>query len=127
MLLILAARCKIVIDNVAGKVIFTIDEMVTLLKERSWFFERAGDSVRESAGVDVPSAAHPECHVLFVLGAYIAALQPANISIQQPMHLFAESVCWDEAVLDLRFGTMKRLMAHWVLHACTEVEKTRAS
>ena len=53
---------------------------------------------------------------------YTAELQPADISIQQPlkhsikqqaMQLFAESVCRDEAVLDLRVGTMKRLMAHW--------------
>ena len=63
-----------------------------------------------------------------------AELQPADISIQQPlkhimkqqaMQFFAESVCRDEAVLDLRLGTMKRLMAHWVLHACTEVENIR--
>ena len=43
---------------------------------------------------------------------------------QQAMQFFAESMCRDEAVLDLRLGTMKRLMAHWVLHACKEVEKT---
>ena len=39
------------------------------------------------------------------------------------MQFFAESVCRNEAVLDLRLSTMKRLMAHWVLHACAEVEK----
>ena len=69
-------------------------------------------------------------------GDYTAELQPADISIQQPlkhsnkqqaMQFFAESVCRDEAVLDLRLSTMKRLMAHWVLHACAEVEKGRAS
>ena len=60
-------------------------------------------------------------------------LQPADVAIQQPlkhsskqqaMQFFAESVCWNEAVLDLRLNTMKRLMAHyWVLHACAEVAK----
>ena len=76
--------------------------------------------------------AHPECHVLFIPGGYRAELQPADIEIQQPlkhsikqqaMQFFAESVCRNEAVLDLRLSTMKRLMAHWVLHACAEVEK----
>ena len=80
--------------------------------------------------------AQPECHVLFNPGGYTAELQPADISIQQPlkhsitqqaMQFFDESVCRDDAVLDLRLGTMKRLMAHWVLHACAEVQKTRAS
>ena len=70
--------------------------------------------------------------MLFVPGGYTAELQPADISIQQPlthsikqqaMELFAESVCRDEAVLDLRLGTMERLLAHWVLHACTDEEK----
>ena len=28
-----------------------------------------------------------------------------------------------DAVLDLRLNTMERLMAHWVLHACAEVQK----
>ena len=42
--LILAARCKIVVEKVAGKVISTTDEMATLMKERIFFFfERAGD------------------------------------------------------------------------------------
>ena len=76
--------------------------------------------------------AHPECHVLFIPGGYTAELQPADIAIQQPlkhsikqqaMQFFAESVCRNEAVLDLRLNTMKRLMAHWVLHACAEVAK----
>ena len=76
--------------------------------------------------------AHPECHVLFIPGGYTAELQPADIAIQQPlkhsikqqaMQFFAESVCRDEAVLDLRLNTMKRLMAHWFLHACAEVQK----
>ena len=76
--------------------------------------------------------AHPECHVLFILGGYTAELQQADIAIQQPlkhsikqqaMQFFAESVCRDEAVLDLGLNTMKRLVAHWVLHACAEVEK----
>ena len=31
--------------------------------------------------------------------------------------------CRDEAVLDLRLNTMKRLMAHWVLYACAKVEE----
>ena len=70
--------------------------------------------------------------VLFIPGGYTAELQPADIAIQQPlkhsikqqaMQFFAESVCRNEAVLDLRLSTMKRLMAHWVLHACAEVEK----
>ena len=73
-----------------------------------------------------------ECHVLFIPGGYTAELQPADISIQQPLkhsikqqavQFFAESVCRDGAVRDLRLGTMKRLMAHWVLHACAEVQK----
>ena len=78
-----------------------------------------------------------ECHVLFIPGGYTAELQPADISIQQPLkhsikqqavQFFAESVCRDDAVRDLRLRTMKRLMAHWVLHACAEVQKkTRAS
>ena len=76
--------------------------------------------------------AHPECHVLFIPGGYTAELQPADISIQQPlkhniqqqaMQFFAESVCRHDAVLDLRLRTLKRLMAHWVLHACAEVQK----
>ena len=75
--------------------------------------------------------AHPECHVLLMPGGYTAELQPADIAIQQPlkhsikqqaMQFFAESVCRNEAVLDLRLN-MKRLMAHWVLHACAEVAK----
>ena len=64
-------------------------------------------------------AAHPECHVLIVPGGFTAELQPADISIQQKhiinkqaMQFFAQSVCRDEAVLDLRLSTMKRLMAH---------------
>ena len=74
--------------------------------------------------------------MLFIPGGDTAELQPADISIQQPlkhsikqqaMQFFAESVCRNESVLDLRLGTMKRLMAHRVLHACAEVEKTRAS
>ena len=65
--------------------------------------------------------AHPECHMLFIPGGDTAELQPADISIQQPlkhsikqpaMQFFAESVCRNEAVLDLRLGTMTRLMAH---------------
>ena len=76
--------------------------------------------------------AHPECHVLFVPCGYTAELQPADNSIQQPLkhiikqqavQFFAESVCRKDAVGDLRLSTMKRLMARWVLHACTEVEK----
>ena len=76
--------------------------------------------------------AHPECHVLFIPGGFAAELQPADISIQQSlkriireqaMQFFAESVCRDDTVLDLRLGTMKRLMAQWVIHACEEVEK----
>ena len=46
---------------------------------------------------------------------------PQHISIQQLLKqakFFAESVCRDKLVVDLRLGTMKRLMAHWVLHAC---------
>ena len=67
-------------------------------------------------------AAHPECHVLFIPGGCTAELQPADISIhkplkhiikQQAMQFFAESVFWEEAVLDLGISTMKRLMAHW--------------
>ena len=63
--------------------------------------------------------AHPECHVLFIPGGYTAELQPADIAIQQPlkhsikqqaMQFFAESVCRNEAVLDLRLSTMKRLL-----------------
>ena len=70
--------------------------------------------------------------MLFIPGGYTAELQPADIAIQQPlkhsikqqaMQFFAESVCRNEAVLDLRLNTMKRLMAHWVLHACAEVAK----
>ena len=62
-----------------------------------------------------------------------AELQPADISIQQPlkhitkeqtMQFFAESVCRDEGVLDQPLDTMKRLMAQWVIHAGAEVEKT---
>ena len=66
-------------------------------------------------------AAHPEWHVLIVPGGFTAELQPADISIQQkhiinkPMQFFAQSVCRDETVLDLRLSTMKRLMACWVL------------
>ena len=76
--------------------------------------------------------AHPECHVLFVPGGYTAKVQLADILIQQPlkrdvkeqpMLFFAESVCQDDAVLDLRLGALKRLMAQWVIHACAEVEK----
>ena len=76
--------------------------------------------------------AHPECHVLFVPGGCTAELQPADISIQQPlkhsikeqaMQFFVESVCRNDAVLDLRLGAMKRLLAQWVIHACTEVEE----
>ena len=68
-----------------------------------------------------------ECHVLCIPGGYTAELQPADISVQQPlkhsikeqaMQFFVESVCRDDAVLDLRLGTMKGLMAHWVIHAC---------
>ena len=78
------------------------------------------------------AAVGPECHVLFIPGGSTAELQPAAIAIQQPlkhsikqqaMQFFAESVCRNEAVLDLRLSTMKRLMAHWVLHACAEVQK----
>ena len=32
-------------------------------------------------------------------------------------------MCRNDAVLDLRLNTMKRLTAHWVLHACAEVQK----
>ena len=76
--------------------------------------------------------AHPECHVVFIPGGFTAELQPADISIQQPlkhiireqaMQFFVESVCRDDTVLDLRLGTMKRLTAQWVIHACKEVEK----
>ena len=80
-------------------------------------------------------AAHLECHVLFIPGGFTAELHTADILIQPLKHsikkevvqFFAESVCRDHAVLDLRLGTMKRLMAHWVLHACKEVEKRQAS
>ena len=76
--------------------------------------------------------AHPECHVLFIPGGYTAELQPADIAIQQPLkhsikqqaeQFFAESVCPNEAVLELRLSTMKHLLQHWVLHTCAEVEK----
>ena len=76
--------------------------------------------------------AHPECHVLFVPGGYTTKFQLADILIQQllkrnvkeqPMQFFAKSVCRDDAVLDLRLGALKRLMAQWVIHACAEVEK----
>ena len=76
--------------------------------------------------------AHPECRVLFIPGGHTAELQPAYIAIQQPlkhsikfhaMQFFAESVCRDDVVLVLRLSTMKRLVAHRVLHACTEVLK----
>ena len=67
--------------------------------------------------------AHPECHVLFIPGGYTAELQPADSIKQQAMQFFAESVSWNEAVLDLRIGTMVRLVAHGVLHACAEVQK----
>ena len=76
--------------------------------------------------------AHLECHVLFIPGGCIADLQPADIAIQRPlkhsikeqaMQFFVESVCRDDAVLDLRLGTMKRLKAQWVIHASKEVEK----
>ena len=59
-------------------------------------------------------------HVLFIPGGYTAELQPADISIQQPfkhiikqqaMQFFAESVCREDAVLDLRLGPMNRLVA----------------
>ena len=55
-------------------------------------------------------------HVLFIPGGYTAELQPADISIQQSfkhiskqqaMQFFAESVCWEDAVLDLRRGGEK--------------------
>ena len=78
----------------------------------------------EVDGSGVPRALHSGC--------YTAELQPADIAIQQPlkhsikqqaMQFFAESVCRDDAMLDFRLNTMKRLMAHWVLHACAEVEK----
>ena len=76
--------------------------------------------------------AHAERHVLFIPGGYTAELQPADMAIQQPlkhsikqqaMQVFAESMCRNDAVLDLRLNTMKRLMARWILHACTEVQK----
>ena len=65
--------------------------------------------------------------MLFVPGGVTAELQPADISIQQPlkyiikqqvMQFFAESVYRDEAVLDLLLNTLKRL-----LQAYTEVDK----
>ena len=65
--------------------------------------------------------AQPECHVLFIPGGYTAELQPADISIQQSLKQSinskscnspTESVCRDDAVLDLRLSTMKRIMAH---------------
>ena len=50
--------------------------------------------------------------------ADISIQQPLKIIIkQQDMQFLAESTCRGEAVLDLRFGTMKRLTAHLVLHA----------
>ena len=77
--------------------------------------------------------AHPECHVLFIPGGYTAELQPADIAIQQPLehsnkqqakHFFAESVCLDNALLDLRLITTKRLMGSACLR---RGGKTRAS
>ena len=62
--------------------------------------------------------AHPECHVLFIPGGYTAELQPADIAIQQhlkhsikqqAMQFFAESVCRNEAVLDLRLSSLMAL------------------
>ena len=87
---------------------------------------------RKASLMDWVRAAHPECHMLFVPFGYTAELQPADISIQQPlkhsikeqaMQFFAEYLCRNEAVLDLRLSTMKRLTAHRALHACAEVEK----
>ena len=72
-------------------------------------------------------------HVLFIPGGYTAELQQADIASSralkhsikpQAMQFFAESVCQNDAVLDLRLSTMKRLMAHWVPHACAEVQKS---
>ena len=69
-------------------------------------------------------------------GLHTVELQPLDIVIQQPlkhsikhqaMQFSAESVCRNDAVLDMRFSTMKRLMAHWVLHACAEVQKKNTS
>ena len=88
---------------------------------------------RKASLMEWVRAPHPECRVLFLPGGFTAELQPADISIQQPlkhiirqqaMQSFAESVCRDEAVTDLRLSTMERLMPHWVLHACAEVENT---
>ena len=84
----------------------------------------------------LPAGMDPYCSSGVPRALHSGWLQPADIAIQQPlkhsikqqaMQFFAESVCRDEAVLDLRIGTMKRLMAHWVLHACAEVQKRRAS
>ena len=91
---------------------------------------------RKASMLEWIRTAHPECRVLFIPGCYTAELQPADIAIQQPlkhsikqqaMPFFAESVCRDYAVLDLRLSTMKRLMARWVLHACEKGGKTRQS
>ena len=40
---------------------------------------------RKAFHQDWVRAAHPECHVLFVRSGYTAELQPADISIQQPL------------------------------------------
>ena len=87
---------------------------------------------RKASLMESVRATYLECHVLFNPGGLTSELQSADISIGQPlkhlikeqaMQIFAESVCRDDAVLDLRLGTMKRLMTQWVIHACTEVEK----
>ena len=47
---------------------------------------------------------------------------PAASEAQHPTARHA-ILCRVRVVLDLRLRTLKRLMAHWVLHACAEVQK----
>ena len=47
----------------------------------------------------------------------------SEASNSRPCNSLPSPCAGNEAVLDFRLSTMKRLMAHWVLHACAEVEK----
>ena len=76
--------------------------------------------------------AHPECHVLFIPGGYTGSCSQqtsrssslsSTASNSRPCNSLPNPCARNEAVLDLRLSTMKRLMAHWVLHACAEVER----
>ena len=76
--------------------------------------------------------AHPECHVLFIPGGYTGKLSPCRhhdpaapeAQRQRAAHaVLCQVRVPDDAVLDLRLGALKRLMAQWEIHACAEVEK----